>query len=319
MSSWLVALEVLGGFLLLLGGGDVLVRGASGLALRLKVAPALIGLTVVAAGTSMPELFVSLSAAWRGSSDVAVGNVVGSNFYNIALILGLCAVMHPLKVLTDTLRFEAPIMVLAALLIPVMAQDLLLDRWEGGFLVAAQITFLMWVIRQAKKGATPEERQEWEEEIPAHPPDLLRSGLEIAGGLGMLVLGSHWFVDGSVTVAQWAGISERVIGLTMVAIGTSLPELVTSVVSTLRGRDDIAIGNVVGSNIFNALLLVGVSALVGPLTTVTDGLVLDLSVLGAMTFACAVLLRTQRRLTRWEGGVLVALYAAYVGVLLFGS
>lgn len=316
MSSWLVALEVLGGFLLLLGGGDVLVRGASGLALRLKVAPALIGLTVVAAGTSMPELFVSLSAAWRGSSDVAVGNVVGSNFYNIALILGLCAVMHPLKVLTDTLRFEAPIMVLAALLIPVMAQDLLLDRWEGGFLVAAQITFLMWVIRQAKKGATPEERQEWEEEIPAHPPDLLRSGLEIAGGLGMLVLGSHWFVDGSVTVAQWAGISERVIGLTMVAIGTSLPELVTSVVSTLRGRDDIAIGNVVGSNIFNVLTILGVTSVILPVPVNPAIVASDAMWMVGVSLLLVPMMWTGSRLSRGEGVVLLGASGVYSWMLL---
>lgn len=295
-------------------GAEWMVRGAAGLARTFGVSPLVVGATVVAYGTSAPELTVGIAASLEGKGAIAIGNAVGSNVANIGLILGATALIAPPEVSSRLIRREIPVLIAATGLLMFLLRDAHVDRIEATVLTAGALAFTYWAFKFGSVGHEPPE-----DDAGPHPHGRARHVGLSALGLAVLVGGGKAFVLGASGVAVMLGMSERTVGLTIVAVGTSLPELAACLVAAFRGHSDLAVGNVVGSNIFNALLLVGVSALVGPLTTVTDGLVLDLSVLGAMTFACAVLLRTQRRLTRWEGGVLVALYAAYVGVLLFGS
>lgn len=317
------AVLVLSGLALLVAGGEALVRGAGGLALAARVAPAVVGLTVVAAGTSMPELVVSVQAAWAGSPGLAVGNVVGSNLFNIAAILGLTALLMPLRIQGATVRLEWPVLLLATLQFHLLVRDGSLDRLEGACLLAGLVAFTAYAVRLARRDATAPEAEALGEIADASFGRRGRAALAfnlgaVAAGVGLLAGGSVLLVRGAVGLAASFGVSETVIGLTIVAAGTSAPELVTSLVAAWRGRDDIAVGNVVGSNIFNLLGIGGATALVHPLPVPAEIVARDdLWMLGA-TLLLFPLMKSGLRIARWEGALLLAGFAAYLATLLRG-
>jgi len=291
-------------------GAEGLVRGSAALALRLGVSPLVIGLTIVAWGTSSPEIVVSVQAALRGSADVAVGNVVGSNICNIALILGLASVLQPLRVQARLLRLDVPLLIGVSLLSGGLLWDGRLG-WQGGVLLLGLLGGYTGLNFYLSRKESPELLQEGTATLP-HP---LRhpwiEGAIVVLGLGLLVVGGHWFLEGAVTLARWLGLSEAFIGLSVVAVGTSLPELATSVVAALRREADIAVGNVVGSNLFNLLAILGLSAVVRPLQT-TDVQHLDLLVMNALTWVLLPLMWSGYRIHRGEGLLLLGLYGAYL-------
>jgi len=291
-------------------GAEGLVRGSAALALRLGVSPLVIGLTIVAWGTSSPEIVVSVQAALRGSADVAVGNVVGSNICNIALILGLASVLQPLRVQARLLRLDVPLLIGVSLLSGGLLWDGRLG-WQGGVLLLGLLGGYTGLNFYLSRKESPELLQEGTATLP-HP---LRhpwiEGAIVVLGLGLLVVGGHWFLEGAVALARWLGLSEAFIGLSVVAVGTSLPELATSVVAALRREADIAVGNVVGSNLFNLLAILGLSAVVRPLQT-TDVQHLDLLVMNALTWVLLPLMWSGYRIHRGEGLLLLGLYGAYL-------
>ncbi|MCA9540780.1 MAG: calcium/sodium antiporter [Myxococcales bacterium] len=316
-------LWVIGGLVLLVVGGEALVRGASGVALLAKVTPAVIGLTVVAAGTSMPELVVSLQSAFKGSPGIAVGNVVGSNIFNIAAILGLTALIRPLRIEGNTVRLEWPVMMLAAAQFHLLARDGHLDRLEGGVLLGAMVAFTAYMVTIGRRSATPAEAEGFAELATA---SLGRVGgaavalnlIAVLVGIGLLAGGASALVRGAVGVAEALGVSDTIIGLTIVAAGTSAPELVTSLVAVARGRDDIAVGNVVGSNLFNVLGIAGATALVHPVAVPAEIIARDDWWMLAVSLLLFPLMRSGMRVNRAEGGVLLAVFVAYA-VVLIGS
>lgn len=295
-------------------GADGLVRGAASLARRLGMTPLVIGLTVVAMGTSMPELMVSLGAALRDSADLALGNVIGSNIANIGLILGLSALLAPLRVKAQVIRFDVPVLVGVSLILFAILIGPVMNAVAGGILVLgliAYVSFNVWGARRERGRAV---RQEFEKEIPAQQP-LWLDLIYLIGGLALLLLGARLLVDGAIIIAEHVGVSQVVIGLTVVAVGTSLPELATSAVAAARGEGDIAVGNAIGSSIFNILGILGITALVHPLSTagisgVDSGMMLGITVL------LLPLMRTGYTLHRWEGLLLLGGYISYV-VYLF--
>jgi cation:H+ antiporter len=277
----------IGGLVLLVVGAELLVRGASRLAASFGVSPLVVGLTVVAFGTSAPELAVSIGSAVAGDADIAVGNVVGSNIANVLLILGLSAVIIPLIVKSQLVRFDVPIMIGASILLVVLALDGLLGRADGALMFALVITYVIVLIRKSRRETAEvlaEFGAEYSEESPSVPVNL---GLVVVG-LGMLVLGSDLLVSAAVAVAERLGVSELVIGLTLVAIGTSMPEIATSIMAAIRGERDIAVGNVVGSNIFNILTVLGLTSLVAPdgVAVAQSALDFDLPFMVAVSIAC---------------------------------
>lgn len=304
------------GLLLLYLGGEALVRGASSLALRMRISPLVIGLTVVAFGTSAPELAVSLEASLGGVGDIALGNVIGSNIANIALILGVTAVVRATKVEARILRIDAPLMVLASILLVVMLADGGLARFEGGLLLAGLAAWIGFTALAARKESQAV-RQEFSLGVPH---SLSRVAIAVAfvfGGIGALVVGGQLLIDAAVAIAASAGVSQAVIGLTIVAVGTSLPEFAASVVAAVRGHGDIAVGNVVGSNLFNVLGILGIATLVTPLGRgAIDWMTLGVFV--GVALLIVPLLYTQRQLSRVEGAGLLVVYAGYVAWLLAG-
>ena len=310
-----VLLQAVAGLVMLYYGGEWLVRGASALAARLGVSALAIGLTVVAFGTSAPELVVSLDAALSGANDISVGNVVGSNIANVALILGLAIVVTPAVVESRIVRVDAPLMIAASLALLAVLADGVASRVEGAVLLAALAAYVVLTFRQARRESAAV-RGEFETAAPAPPSGPGPAGsLALVGlGLGLLVGGGHWLVTAAVTFATAVGISQAVIGLTVVAVGTSLPELATSLIAAARGQGDIAIGNVIGSNLFNILGILAITALVHPLER---GAITwtDLGVMTALAVLVTVFLATGRRLTRVEGAVLLGAYVAYTGHL----
>jgi cation:H+ antiporter len=296
---------LLGGLIALFFGGEALVRGSVGIARRMAIPPLLIGLTVVGFGTSTPELLVSLDAAWRGVPDIALGNVVGSNIANILLIIGLSALIWPIKVMGATLRRDTAVMMTAALvLVPVFALGQM-GRLSGVILVTGLAAYLVWAYRQPGE-AIPEEAG-----MPA-PASSLVSALWVIGGLIALMAGARFLVDGAVAIARGYGVSEAFIGLTIVAVGTSLPELATALVAAFRRQSEIAIGNIVGSNIFNVLGILGVTALVAPIPVASRFLAFDLPVMIAVSLVLTGLLLTRPSIGRGIGVVMLACYLAYV-------
>ncbi|MEX2519375.1 MAG: calcium/sodium antiporter [Paracoccaceae bacterium] len=298
-------LYLLIGLIGLFFGGEALVRGSVGIARRMAIPPLLIGLTVVGFGTSTPELLVSVDAAWRGVPDIALGNIVGSNIANILLIVGLSALVWPIKVMGATLRRDTAVMMAAALvLIPVFAMGQL-GRAAGLILVAGLVAYLVWAYRQ------PGEVEADEVGAPA-PASTLVSVLWVIGGLVALMVGARFLVDGAVNIARGYGVSEAFIGLTIVAVGTSLPELATSLIAAFRRQSEIAIGNIVGSNIFNVLGILGVTALITPIPVASRFLTFDLPVMIAVSLAFIALLLTRPVIGRWVGVAMLAGYVAYV-------
>ena len=302
------------GVVLLYFGADGLVRGSASLARRLKLTPLVIGLTVVAFGTSMPELVVSVGAALSGSGAIAVGNVVGSNIANIALILGVSAMICPLAVHVRVLRIDIPLMVVATLIIIVLLLDGTIGRMEGFFLLAGLVAYTVFSVRAARR-ETESAQHVYEDVIPLENRPVSLSSFFVAGGLTLLVIGARLLVTGAVAIAESAGMSEAVIGLTIVAVGTSLPELATSVLAALKKEGDIAIGNIVGSNIFNLLGILGVASLSRPLTE-TGMSPVDLGLMLVLALALLPLARSGFRLNRWEGLFLTVVYVAFVAYLL---
>lgn len=296
---------VVAGLLGLFLGGEALVRGSVGIARRMAIPPLLIGLTVVGFGTSTPELLVSVDAAWRGVPDIAVGNIVGSNIANILLIVGVTSLVWPIRVSGATLRRDTGVMVVAALaLLPIFALGAI-GRSSGALLVLALAGYLTWACRH------PGEAGVEDVDMPA-ASSTLASAIWIITGLVALMFGARFLVNGSVSIARDYGISEAFIGLTIVAVGTSLPELATSVIAAVCRQSEIAIGNIVGSNIFNVLGIFGMTAMVAPIPVAARFLTFDLPVMIAVSLILTGLLTTRPHLGRGVGVAALAGYAAYI-------
>ncbi|MBS1214160.1 MAG: Na+/Ca+ antiporter, CaCA family, partial [Proteobacteria bacterium] len=321
----LTAIILVAGMALLVAGAEALVRGASRLAGSVGISPLVVGLTVVAFGTSAPELAVSISAAFSGEADIAIGNVVGSNIFNILFILGLSAMVAPLVVAQQLIRLDVPIMIGISILLPILGLDGKIDRLDGLLLFSMITAYTVFLIRQSRKESR-EVQAEYEHEYgvgeDARTPGALKIDLAyIAGGVIMLVLGSRWLVAGAVDIAEYLGVSELVIGLTIVAAGTSLPEVATSVVASLRGERDIAVGNVVGSNIFNILAVIGLTGTVAPdgIAVSVEALRFDMPIMIMVALACIPIFFTGMVIHRWEGLMFVAYYLAYLAHLVLAA
>lgn len=316
-----IGLIVLGIVLLVLGG-EILLRGAVGLASLLKMTPAVIGLTVVAAGTSVPELAVSMTASFQGSNDITIGNVVGSNIFNITFILGLCALIRPLAIGGNTIKLEYPVLALVTLMALAICDHGSIHRLDGALFLAVYVGFTAYLVSLVRDQMNRTEIAEYQEEVQelaevAHrPPRWTFSIAFVVLGSLLLAGGAHATVTGAVEIATLLGMSERIVALTIVSAGTGLPEVVTSVVSSFRGRNDVAIGNVIGSNLFNILIILGFSSVIRPLDVHPLIVASDGWWMVGVTFGLFPLLFTGRRIVRLEGILLLAAYAAYLANLL---
>lgn len=309
---------------LLIGGAELLVRGASGLAARVGISPLVIGLTVVAFGTSSPELAVSIGSSRSGDADIALGNVIGSNIFNVLFILGLAALITPLVVAQQLIRLAVPLMIGATLLLLLLALDGAIGRLDGALLSGAVVAYTAFLVWQSQRETSQIVLSEYDEAFGEEPRPAtawpLQAGSVIAG-LGLLVLGSRWLVGGAVELASAIGVSDLIVGLTIVAAGTSLPEVATSVIASLRGERDIAVGNVVGSSIFNILGVLGLSSLVS-----TDGMnvapsmvTFDIPIAIVVALACLPIFFTGHLIARWEGALFLGYYVAYTFYLLLNA
>jgi len=305
-------------------GAELLVRGASRLAIGFGISPLVVGLTVVALGTSSPELAVSVGSALSGQADIALGNVVGSNIFNVLFILGLSASLGALVVAQQLIRLDVPLMIGVAILPLLLGLDGNIGRADGLLLFAGIVAYLVFAIRQSRK-ETRQVEAEYEHEFgqgrgmgPGQV--LIQIGLVIAG-LALLVIGARWLVNGAVAMARSLGLSELIIGLTIIAAGTSLPEVATSVIATLRGERDIAVGNVVGSNIFNILAVLGLTATFAPngVAVPSAALRFDIPFMIAVSIACLPIFFTGYRIARWEGVLFLAYYVAYTLYLILDA
>ncbi len=303
------------GIVLLLTGAEGLVRGASALALRFGLTPLVVGLTVVAFGTSSPELVVSVQAALSGDGGFAVGSVVGSNVANLALIVGISAALSPMVIQRSLIRWDLPVMLASAFILVLFLQNGWLGRLEGAVLTAGIVAYLIVSIRSSRKEVRAMKELELpnqvEEAVAEPEASLWRHLLLTLGGLALLVLGSNQLLAGAIATAERLGVSEAVIGLTIVALGTSLPELATTVVAAVRKQGDIALGNAIGSNVFNAFGVLGPAALVQPMNRegVGDDALLIMLGVSLLTFG---ILWTGLRTRRWEGYLLIAIYGLYL-------
>lgn len=300
----IVALVV--GFVLLIKGADFFVEGSSSVAKRLKVPSMIIGLTIVAMGTSLPECAVSVTASMSGNNALAVSNVVGSNIFNLMVVCGACALVVPLKVQMNTLKKEYPFSMLCAVILLLFGYlGMRMGRRDGVVLLVIFVAYLLWMIRSAMRARAGSSEDEYEV-MP-----VWKCILFIAGGLTAIKFGGDFVTDGATTVASYLGLSENLIGLTIVAMGTSLPELVTSIVAARKDEVDMAIGNVLGSNIFNILLILGIASVISPITFVTENII-DIVCLLGMSFLAWRLTWTGRRLDRKEGLLMLGVYAVYM-------
>ena len=311
----MLVLSLVGGLVLLVLGGELLVRGGSGLGRAMGLSPLVVGLTIVAFATSAPELAVSLDATRSGSPGLAVGNVVGSNIANVLLVLGLSALLLPVAVGSQLIRTDVPVMVAVSVLVLLIALDGAVGRVEGLLLVVLLVAYVAWILRLSR-------RQGIDLPVPgavvAAAPRPLRDAALVVVGVALLVLGARLLVGAATEIAGAFGVSDLVIGLTVVAVGTSLPELATSVIAAVRGQREMAIGNVVGSNIFNLTVVLGLTAAIAPGGVPVDAAALrfDLPVMVAVAVALVPIVVTGREIARWEAGVFVAYYVAYVAYLL---
>jgi cation:H+ antiporter len=315
---------LIAGLALLIFGAEVLVRGAARLSSALGVSPLIVGLTVVAYGTSSAELAACLRSTHAGQGGLAVGIVVGSNIFNVLFVLGFSALFIPLSVTKRLIRLDVPIMIAVSVLLYLLALDGVIGRWDGLLLLAGIVGYTLFTVL----GARREQSQTWlVSEVPAlaeikqtsrRPPSLVIQILFIVVGLVMLVLGARWFVSGAVSLAEGLGVSETVIGLTIVAVGTSLPEAATSIVAALRGKPEIAVGNIIGSNIANVLLVMGVTGLVAPhgVDVPLSALKFDIPVMIAVAVSCLPVFFIGGRIERWEGGLYLLYYFAFVLYLI---
>jgi cation:H+ antiporter len=307
------------GFVLLVYGATILVDGASSLAKKYNIPGIVIGLTIVAFGTSAPEFVVNIAGSLKGSSGIVLGNVLGSNIFNILFILGISSIVYPLTVKSNTTWMEVPLSFISSLLVLVFASDMFIDnraynelsRIDGIVLIFFFVIFLAYNFNLMKKGSS-------DEELDIKDYSKLKSAFMIIAGIAMLGAGGNLIVNSAVRVAEMLGISERIIGLTIVSIGTSLPELATSVVAAMKRNVDIAVGNIVGSNIFNVFWILGVSSVINPVI-VREGSALDMSVnIGAsLLLFLFIFTGKERRIDRVEGVLFLILYAVYLGAVLF--
>ncbi|WP_302174013.1 calcium/sodium antiporter [uncultured Hydrogenophaga sp.] len=313
------------GLIGLIAGAELLVRGASKLALSFGISPLVVGLTIVAFGTSSPEVAVSVGAAMDGQTDLALGNVVGSNIFNVLFILGVSALITPLVVNIQLIRQEVPIMIGASIILLLVCLDGRIGLMDGLLLCGLMVAYTVFLIVQSRRESQaakdeyaaevkPASRGAWDAKLPVQL-------LLIAVGLGLLVLGSEALVTASIAFAKALGVSDLVIGLTIVAAGTSMPEVATSITAAIKGERDIAVGNVVGSNTFNILGCLGIASVVSPsgLGVPSSLLALDMWVMLATALACLPVFLTGREIARWEGGVFLAYYAAYVAWLILAA
>ena len=315
MSSLLL---VIGGLLALLGGAEVLVRAGTGLATRLAVRPIIIGLTVVSVGTSVPELAIGIDAALNGSPNLAVGNIVGTNLINFLFILGLSALLIPIAIDRRTLKFDLPAMIAATLVLYLLSLDGMLTRLDGALLLVGAVAYTLGLLRVSRR-ETADVNEDYTGAVSAPSEHrLTRIGLSLMLGLALVVVGAELLVEGAVSAAHALGVSDAVVGLTVIAIGTSAPELVTTIMSTVRGDRDIAIGNLLGSSIYNIVAVLGLTVLVAPNGVPVSGEVLnaDLILLLAAMVAAVPVLVSGARITRAEGGLFVATYVGYLAWLL---
>ena len=319
MSVLLIIRFVLG-LGLLTGGAELLVRGASRLAAAWGISPLVIGLTVVAFGTSAPEMAVSVQATLAGQASIALGNVVGSNIFNVLLILGISAIIAPLAVSAQLVRLDVPLMIVASFVVWAMAIDGRIGLVESGLLTASLVVYTTFLIRASRAQSAAAAASPDPMEPDTTPPRPLRDAGLVVLGLVLLVLGSRWLVEGAIVMARGIGVSELVIGLTVIAAGTSLPELATSILATLRGQRDIAVGNVVGSNLFNILGILGLAGLTGGgIDIAPAALSFDIPVMTAVAVACLPIFFSGRAISRWEGGLFVAYYLAYTVYLVLAA
>lgn len=304
------------GVCLLTAGGEALIRGSLAAASRLRISPFLSGIVIVGFGTSAPEFVVSVDAAIRQRPDIAVGNVVGSNIGNVLLILGSCALIRPLTVKPTALRRDAGTGLAASILFLLLVGGSALGRGDSAVFLAAFVAYLLWAYSSERTHAAPSAavHEAQAKELTAVPHTVAWTVAAVAGGLLLLILGSRVLLAGAVGIAHDLGLSEAVIGLILVAVGTSLPEFSISVIATLRQHADVAIGNVLGSNIFNLLAILGVSSLLQPLPVHERILIFDQWVMLGSSLLLLLFLYTGNRLDRWEGGVLLACYATYCGL-----
>ena len=313
---------LIAGFIALIKGADYFVDGASGIAKYLKVPSILIGLTIVAFGTSSPEAAVSISAAIKGNNGIALGNVLGSNIYNISVIIGITALIFPLDVHKQTMRKEIPLTLLAGVALLILSGDGLLkdeqimfiDRADGLILLLFFAVFVYYIVEAALNSKDPEENY-LIDQAPEEGVRLKLNLLYTLGGLAAILIGGNWVVNSSIEIATSFGVSQTIIGLTIVAVGTSLPELITSVTAARKKNTDIAIGNIVGSNIFNVFFILGMSALISPIA-VDSKLILELFMNIGLTLVLLAFSRSHSRIVKWEGIAFIMIYLGYMGVLV---
>jgi cation:H+ antiporter len=312
------------GLAFLVTGAEALVRGAARLAASIGISPLVIGLTVVSFGTSSPELAVGVQAGFSGKMDILLGNVVGSNIFNVLFILGLSAAIAPLIVSQQLVRLDVPIMIGTAVLILLLGFDGTISRLDGALLFTGSLVYTAFLIHQSREKSTTlhEDHNEHLSNLKNKSAYqwIINCGL-IVGGLALLVLGSRWLVNGAVAIAKAIGAGELIIGLTIVAAGTSLPEVATSVIASIRGERDIAVGNVVGSNIFNILIVLGLSSLVAPagIKVSAAAIRFDIPVMIAVSIACLPIFFTDNLIARWEGILFLGYYVAYTLYLMLAS
>ena len=314
----LAALYLLAGLGLLYAGAELLVRGSASLAGRLGLTPLVIGLTVVAFGTSAPELAVSVAAALQGNGALAVGNVIGSNIANIAFILGVAALIAPLAVHAKIIRVDIPLLIGVSGVTVLLSLDGDFSRREGLALTAGLVVYVGISVGMARREHSRRLAAEYGAVVPAPADGLATDLVRVLAGLALLVWGANWLVDGAVSIARALGVSQAVIGLTVVALGTSLPELATSVVAALRRHTDLALGNVIGSNLFNLLGILGISSALAPYQVTGIRMTDWLAMLG-VTLVLLPLAATHATIKRWEGGLLCLLYAGYIAYLALRS
>lgn len=313
---------LIAGFAALIKGADYFVDGASGIAKFFKIPSILIGLTIVAFGTSAPEAAVSISAAMKGNNGIAFGNVIGSNIFNISVILGITALILPLDVNKQTMRKEIPLTLLAGVALLVLSADVFLkgsqsmwlDRGDGAILILFFIVFVYYIIEAGLNSKDTHENY-----MPENEDETPKLGLNLIytlGGLAAILVGGNWVVNSSIDIATSFGISQTIIGLTIVAVGTSLPELITSITAARKKNTDIAIGNIVGSNIFNIFFILGASALISPIS-VEPRLMVELFINIALTIVLLSFSRSHNKIVKWEGVAFILLYILYMAYLLF--
>jgi len=320
----MTVLLLIAGLILLIVGAELLVKGASRLASVIGISPLIIGLTVVAFGTSSPEMAVSVMSGLAGEADVALGNVVGSNIFNVLFILGISALIIPLRVSLQLIRLDVPLMIAVSILIFILAWDGLIGRLDGGLLFLGIVAYTLFLIYQNQKenqslqNLSDEQSQEVKQEKRHTATQWIIDIGFIILGLALLVLGSQWLVDSAIAIAKYLNVNELIIGLTIIAAGTSLPEVATSVIASIRGERDIAVGNVVGSNIFNILAVLGISSMVSPngIEVVKSVLVFDIPIMIAVAIACLPVFFTGNIISRWEGAFFLGYYIAYTSYLV---